>query len=616
MKYQPIENYGIIGDLNTVALVSLNGSVDFMCFPDFDSPTVFSALLDHQKGGCFFIRPQYNSMKRKQLYLPDTNVLLTRFLSSEGVSEITDFMPVEALFDGKELVRRVTNIRGKTAYIMQCSPRFNYARSAHVAQQTGECQVIFVSQGPDRLVLRLTASVPLRVSENDVYAEFTLENTDSVDFLLEHVEKDHSKDKRNFSGFVSDSLFRTIEYWKGWVGQCNYNGRWREIVNRSALVLKLLTSHRYGSIMAAATFGLPETVGGVRNWDYRFSWIRDASFTVNTLMRLGYTKEAGAFMKWVEKLCSDIREHTRLGVMYSMNGSVPSAEVNLDHFEGYQGSRPVRIGNNAYSQMQLDIYGELIDAVYLYDKHGEPISYDLWRDLVDQLEWLEANWTNPDEGIWEIRGGKKHFLYSRLQCWVAFDRMIRIASARSFPHNPGWQQTRDKIYESIYSDFWDENYRSFVQYRGAENVDASMLLMPLVGFISPKDPRWLSTLERIEKILVSDSLVYRYIPENAAPDGLMSREGTFSMCTFWYVECLSRAGQLQKARFYFEKMLGYANHLGLYGEQLGFEGDQLGNFPQAFTHLGLISAAYNLDHQLNDMRNKNVASENASFYIP
>lgn len=605
MGYQPIENYGVIGDLNTVALVGLNGSIDFMCFPNFDSPSIFAALLDDEKGGRFQIHPVFTEMKTKQLYLPDTNVLLTRFLSADGVGEITDFMPVEELFNGKELIRRVTTVRGDVTYEMVCRPRFNYAISEHKVDIISETEVIFSSTGEDATVLRLKSSVPLKVQDGDITATFTLSPNETADFLLEHISKGHT-DEKDFTSFITESLFQTVNYWKNWVAQSNYTGRWMEMVNRSALVLKLLTSYNYGSIIAAPTFSLPESIGARRNWDYRFTWIRDASFTVYALLRLGYTKETGAFINWVEKLCQDIKGQNRLGIMYSIDGHRQLEENTLGHLEGYRKSSPVRIGNNAYGQLQLDIYGELLDSVYLYNKYGEPISYDFWKDLEKQIDWLSENWNQPDEGIWEVRGGKQNFLYSRLLCWVAFDRAIKIAVGRSFPLNPVWRVQRDKIFNSIFSDFWDEEKKAFMQYPGAPTVDASTLLMPLVRFISAKDPRWLSTMERIEKELVSDSLVYRYRPDLAAPDGFVSHEGTFSMCTFWYVECLSRAGQLEKARFYFEKMLGYANHLGLYSEQLGFEGEHLGNFPQAFTHLGLISAAYNLDKQLNDSRNKNV----------
>lgn len=605
MPYQPIENYGIIGDLNTVALVSLQGSIDFMCFPNFDSPSVFAALLDDKKGGCFQISPHFNDMKTKQLYLPDTTVLLTRFLSAEGVGEITDFMPVEALFSGKELIRRVTTVRGEVLYHMQCMPRFNYGKSTHRAHAISSNEVILTSNGDDKTVLRLKSSVPLVINNGDVEADFALAAGQTADFLLEHVDATHDEE-RDFKTFITDSLFQTVNYWKDWVAQSTYKGRWSDIVTRSAMVLKLLTSYNYGSIIAAPTFSLPESIGDARNWDYRYTWIRDASFTVYALIRLGYTKEASAFMNWVEKMCQDVKGHNRLGIMYGIDGHRQLDEKELAHFEGYMGSKPVRIGNEAYGQLQLDIYGELMDAVYLYNKYGDPISYDFWKDLEDQMNWLCGNWNQPDEGIWEVRGGKRHFLYSRLLCWVALDRAIKIAEMRSFPLNEDWRVQRDIIYKSIFEEFWDKEKQAFMQYPGATTVDASALLMPLVRFISPKDPKWLSTLKQIEKELVSDSLVYRYKPDVAAPDGFQSHEGTFSMCTFWYVECLSRSGQLEKAQFYFEKMLGYANHLGLYAEQLGFRGEHLGNFPQAFTHLGLISAAYNLNLKLNARQNKKV----------
>ena len=605
MQYHPIENYGVIGDLNTVALVGLHGSIDFMCFPNFDSPTIFAALLDAEKGGKFQIVPAFNEMKSRQLYLPDTNVLLTRFLSHEGVGEITDFMPVEELFEGKELIRRVTTVRGEVHYKLLCQPRFNYAQSAHRINIRSDYEVIFSSKGEDGIQLRLVSSVPITVQEGDVVAEFSLKEGETADFLLEHIDNNHYPAK-DFKRFVTESLFQTVNYWKDWIAQSNYKGRWLEMVHRSALVLKLLTSFRYGSMVAAATTSLPENVGEQRNWDYRFTWIRDASFTVYALLRLDYHKEAGAFMNWVEKLCRDIKGHQRLGIMYSIDGGRQLEEKELLHLDGYKGSKPVRIGNDAYRQLQLDIYGELMDSVYLYNKYGSPISHDFWKDLEKQMDWLCHHWNQPDEGIWEVRGGQKKFLFSRLMCWVAFDRAIRIAEGRSFPYNEQWRVERNKIYNSIYEEFWDDEKKSFMQYSGSQTVDAACLLMPLVRFIAPRDPRWLSTLARIEKELVSDSLVYRYHPETAAPDGFQSHEGTFSMCTFWYVECLARAGQLEKARFYFEKMLGYANHLGLYSEQLGFEGEHLGNFPQAFTHLGLISAAYILDKQLNNKRNRNV----------
>lgn len=604
-KYKPIENHGIIGDLNTIALVGLDGTIDFMCFPDFDSPSIFASLLDADKGGKYQISPDFKSMRSRQMYLPDTNVLLTRFQSPEGVGEITDFMPVEALYCGKEMIRRVTSVRGKVNYKMTCMPRFDYGRTPHTVEAISDKEIVFTSS-EEKTCLRLVSTVPLQIEGIDVIADFTLEPTKTADFLLEHIGKESARGK-DLEKFVEESLFGTVNYWKDWINESNYTGRWRDMVNRSSLVLKMLTSYNYGSMIAAGTFGLPESIGGSRNFDYRYTWIRDASFSMYSLILLGYTKEAGAFMNWVEKQCEDIQGQSRLGIMYSIDGKAKLEEKTLPNFEGYKGSSPVRIGNEAYGQLQLDIYGELMDAVYLYDRHAEPVSYDFWKNLERHLNWLADNWDQPDEGIWEIRGKRRKFLYSRLMVWVAFDRALKIAENRSFPINGKWLSERDKIFNSIFSEYWNEEKKSFMQYPGADTVDASTLLMPLVGFISPKDPRWLSTLDRIDEELVSDSLVYRYRTDRDSFDGFVSHEGTFSMCSFWFVECLSRAGRLEKARFYFEKMLGYANHVGLYSEQLGFQGEHLGNFPQAFTHLGLISAAHSLDKQLDDSRNKNVS---------
>ncbi|MFD3001352.1 glycoside hydrolase family 15 protein [Pontibacter toksunensis] len=601
MDYQPIENYGVIGDLNTVALVGLNGSIDFMCFPDFDSPTIFASMLDKNKGGSFSIHPTEDGLKNKQLYLPDTNVLLTRFLSDRGIGEVTDFMPVEELYQGKELIRRVTCVHGDLDFTMYCGPRFDYARSPHVTEQLNANEIIFISEGPDGTIIRLKSSVPIHMEDGDAIATFCLKTGEKADFVLEFI--DHSTPPAiGLDEFVTKTLYDTINYWKGWVAQSSYTGRWLEVVNRSALVLKLLTSHRFGSIVAAPTFGLPEGIGGVRNWDYRYTWIRDASFTVYALLRLGHTKEAKAFVDWVDKQCDDIGDAGYLRLMYTLDGKIDLKETELDHLEGYMGSKPVRIGNGAYDQIQLDIYGELLDSVYLYDKYVDRISFGLWNDLRKQVEWVCDNWHLEDEGIWEVRGGRKHFLYSRLMCWVAIDRAMKIAANHSYPLPPRWQEERDKIFFSIHDEFWDDRLQSFVQYKGAETVDASILLMPIIRFIGPKDPRWLSTLKRIEDELVSDALVFRYrIDEDL--EGLSGGEGTFSMCTFWYVECLAKSGQVDKARLYFEKMLGYANHLGLYAEQLGLKGEHLGNFPQAFTHLGLISAALSINDMLNDNQN-------------
>jgi GH15 family glucan-1,4-alpha-glucosidase len=596
---ESIENHGILGDLNTIALVGLNGSVDFMCFPRFDSPSIFAALLDAERGGHFSIAPEFNGVRPKQLYLPDSNILLTRFLSEDGVLEISDFMPVEGagLAPASNLIRRVKCVRGEARVRMTCAPRFNYARASHRIERTGN-DVIFISEGEDGVVLRLKSSRPLQIEGGDAVAHFILSPDQSAVFILEDGRANSSSD---CDRYVAENFKQTSNYWRNWIGHCRYQGRWREMVNRSALTLKLLVSQPHGSLVAAPTFGLPEVIGGVRNWDYRYTWIRDASFTIYALMRLGYTEEAGAFNKWIEQRCSELNPDGSLQIMYGIDGRHELVENELLHLSGYRNSRPVRIGNGAWNQLQLDIYGELIDSVYLFDKWGEPIGHDLWGNLVRLVDWVCTNWRLPDEGIWEVRGGRQEFLYSRLMCWVAIDRGIRLCRRRSFPGPLAkWMQTRDTIYEEIFTDFWSAEKQAFVQHRGSTTVDASCLLMPLVKFISPTDRRWLSTLRAVEEELVEDSLVHRYRIGKAAADGLPGQEGTFCMCTFWYAECLARSGDGQQGRFIFEKMLGYANHVGLYAEELGPEGEHLGNFPQAFTHLGLISAAYALDKVLQE----------------
>jgi GH15 family glucan-1,4-alpha-glucosidase len=400
---------------------------------------------------------------------------------------------------------------------------------------------------------------------------------------------------------IDAAFAATVAFWRGWLRRSRYSGRWREMVHRSALTLKLLTYAPTGAIVAAPTTSLPEKVGGSRNWDYRYTWIRDAAFTLYALLRLGFTDEAGAFMSWLERRFHDAadRESGRLQVLYGVDGREDLSEEELTHLEGYLGSAPVRIGNGAADQLQLDVYGELMDSVYLCNKHGLPIYHDGWVELTRNLEWLMEHWDQPDQGIWEPRSGRRDFTYSRLMCWVAMERAIRIALQRGLPADlPRWSAERDRVYRQIIDRGWHPARRAFVQHYDSDALDASLLLMPLCKFVAPTDPRWLSTLDAISAELVSDSLVYRY-QVAASPDGLADDEATFSMCSFWWVEALARAGRLDEARLAFEKMLTYANHVGLYAEEIGPAGEQLGNFPQAFTHLALISAAYDLDRRLD-----------------
>ncbi len=599
MPYLPIENYALIGNMHTAALVGKNGSIDFMCHPHFDSPTIFAALLDDKKGGRFLIRPMLEEVRQRQMYVPDTSVLLTRFLSEEGVAEVSDFMPMGVGDESHALVRRAKTVRGEVRYEIRCEPRFNYAQESHRVEFL-EGEVLFRSDRPNGLVLRLRTDVPLSVTDDGaVVGEFTLGTGQTASFVLEEVAPAGSSPSAN-PAYIPEAFKRTMDFWRDWVGRTTYQGRWRETVHRSAITLKLLTSADYGSVIAAPTFGLPEEIGGERNWDYRYTWIRDASFTVYALMRLGCMDEARDFMYWVESRVSELNSDGSLQIMYGIDGRKDLSESTLPHFEGYKGSSPVRIGNGAYDQFQLDIYGELMDSVYIFNKYGEPIHHDLWENLSRMTNWVIENWRRPDEGIWEVRGGQKEFSYSRLMAWVAVDRAIRLAQKRSFPAPlDKWHKARNEIYRDIYANFWDPGRGTFVQHKGATAVDASTLLMPLVRFISPTDPRWLSTMRAIEQDLVDDSLVYRYKPEHAAADGLAGMEGTFGIASFWYVEALGRTGDVDRARFIFEKILGYANHVELYAEELGPHGEHLGNFPQAFTHLALISAAFDLDRRLS-----------------
>ena len=612
--YQPIEDYAVVGDLHTVALIGKNGSIDWCCVPRFDSPSVFGSLLDAGKGGFFRISPQLNDgtrMGHKQLYLPETNILITRFLTEDGVGEITDFMPVKlsrVVDHQHNIIRSVTVVRGSLAFEMVCRPAFNFARDTHEVYTSDE-GAVFVSQS---LCLALSSSMPLeKDGEGGARATFTLQAGESVYFVLESARHHDLSPRRPTPGEYRESFQRTLNYWRRWCSQCQYTGRWREMVQRSALVLKLLTYSPTGAIVAAPTTSLPETIGGPRNWDYRYTWLRDASFTLYSLLSLGFTQEAEAFMGWLDARCHELKANGSLQPMYTIDGKHDLTEITLDHLEGYRQSGPVRIGNGAYKQNQLDVYGELMDAIYIYNRY-DAISYDLWRNLRRLLQWLERNWDKPDEGIWEVRGGPKNFVHSRLMCWVAFDRALRLARQRGLPAPlVQWTETSGQIYEQIMEQGWSTKRKSFVQYYGSEALDASALLMVLTKFAGAADFRMLNTITAIQKELTSDSLVNRYNPREAADDGLGTLEGTFSPCSFWLAESLARAGRVDEGRLMLEKMLTYCNHVGLYAEEVGPTGEALGNFPQAFTHLSLITACTNIDQALNKTRT-NTSTSGAS----
>ncbi len=596
-RYLPIAEHGLIGDLHTVALVGTDGTIDWYCCPRFDSPSVFATILDADRGGLFRISPDCDGWRSKQLYLPDTNILITRFLTPDGVGEVQDFMPPATglVAHRHRIIRRVVAVRGHIGFVVDVAPRFDYARADHQVEIT-EHGALFSSSACQ---LSLSAGCALEVVDGrDVRAHFTVRAGDTTAFVLDHVPSKDPPTPHTDADIVAD-LDATGAFWRRWLGRCCYSGRWREMVHRSALTLKLLTYAPTGAIVASPTTSLPEQLGGARNWDYRYTWMRDAAFTLYSLLRLGFTEEAGEFMNWLQgRFRYADRESGPLQIMYGIDGRADLAEVELTHLEGYMGSAPVRIGNGAATQLQLDIYGELMDSVYLCNKFGLPMYYDGWMDLTRNVEWLIDHWDQPDEGIWETRGGRRNYTFSRLMCWVAFERAIRVARQRGLPADlTRWSMVRDQIYHQIMRCGWNPARRAFVQHYETDTLDASLLLMPLCKFVAPTDPRWLSTLDAITAELASDSLVYRYNVD-ASPDGLAGQEATFSMCSFWWVEALARAGRLDEARLAFEKMLSYANHVGLYSEEIGPTGEQLGTFPQALTHLALISAAYNLDRQL------------------
>jgi GH15 family glucan-1,4-alpha-glucosidase len=609
-SYPDISDHGLIGDLQTAALVATDGTVDWFCCPRFDSPSLFASLLDAGKGGYCRVRPEGEDFVTRQMYLPGTAILVTRFMTQDGVGEVSDFMPVagHTPTSRHRLVRVLRCVRGTFRFVAEIRPRFDYARRPHKLEVSDD-GAVFRSNGSELTVHAVgEPGIPLgdqgvRVEQqgDDLRVARTLREGETTGMVLEFM----GGPPRRLPLAELDRLTGdTVRFWQDWLGRSTYTGRWREMVTRSAMTLKLMTYAPSGALVAAPTAGLPEQTGGERNWDYRYTWIRDASLSVRALLGLGYMDEAAAFGAWVRDRA--IEHHTDgvnpLNIMYRVDGSSDLTEETLDHLEGWRGSRPVRIGNGASDQLQLDIYGEAMDAVGRADACGFEIAYQGWMALADVTDWLCDHWDQPEEGIWETRGGRKDFTYGRFQCWVALDRAVRLAERRGRPADLSrWRAARDQIYAQVMQRGWNPKRSAFTQHYETDVLDASLLLMPLTGFIASRDPMWLSTLDAMDSELVSDSLVYRYNP-SASPDGLQGSEGTFSLCTFFYVEALARAGRLTEAELVFEKMQTYANHLGLYSEEIGLTGEQLGNFPQAFSHLALINAAITLDERLSSRR--------------
>jgi GH15 family glucan-1,4-alpha-glucosidase len=607
--YPLIADHGLIGDLQSAALVAIDGSVDWFCAPRFDSPSVFGALLDADRGGHFRVRPSIDVFTSVQLYVPDTAVLVTRFMTEAGVGEVIDFMPIDvpgAVSDERRLVRLIRCVRGEMTFDVEVAPRFDYGRESFETEWNEDgaafrgsrnaMTVCLVREPQDERSARVWLD-----EAGDLRAELRLRAGQLRGVVL---RTGSAGPLRQIRVAEAQRLYdETVDFWRTWLAQSTYTGRWRETVHRSAITLKLMTYAPTGGLVAAPTAGLPEQVGGERNWDYRYTWVRDASFSAYSLLGLGFTDEAAALARWLRDRIderADKNGGTPLQIMYRVDGSADLTEETLGHWAGYRGSAPVRIGNGAADQLQLDIYGEALDSIYyLADRHGLSPGHQGWSAIRQLLDWVAGNWSQPDEGIWETRGGRQDFTYGRVMCWVALDRGIRLAIRHGRPAPlEQWSRERDAIYEEVMERGWSPARRAFRQHYETDVLDSSLLRMPTVGFVTPTDPMWLSTLRAMDTELVNDSLVYRYDPA-ASPDGLRGAEGTFSLCTFAYVNALTGAGRLDDARMTFEKMLTYANHVGLYSEEIGLTGEHLGNFPQAFTHLALIDAAITLDRALD-----------------
>ena len=665
-SYPPISDYALIGAMHTSALVSRAGSVDWFCLPAFDSPAVFSRMLDWHRGGYFQICPDHlKSVERR--YIEGTNILQTTFTTSTGTALLTDFMPVsthEGMLDGggnrlefpegihlvlpneerhippldemfkplhtrfqQKIVRVLECTEGEVAYQFECSPRFDYGtvvpHTALIEPEGGEARHAFARGGGN--AISLYCSEPVRLREHDIVATGTLQESQKLSAVVSYqplflpVAEDFDDAK------IDQLLTQTRAYWESWAGQCEYDGPYREGVLRSALALKAMTYEPSGAIVAAVTTSLPEAQAGERNWDYRFTWLRDATFSLEALHNLGYTQEARAFKRWMEWTAASPQD---LQIMYGIRGERWLTEVELP-LEGYRWARPVRIGNGAYNQFQLDIYGEVLNSAYIYrrihfpdtdpdtwefaNEEGETVvatDPDYWEFLADVVDFVVENWRRPDAGIWETRGGYRHFLYSKVMCWVAVDRGIKIAGElRREPGGPErfkvlehqenrWKAVRDEIREDILLNGYDPNYRAgegaFVQHYGSKQLDASALMLPLVGFLDAHDPRMRSTIDAIRRDLTSpQGLVYRY---KGFDDGLEGGEGTFNICTYWLIANLIELSELDDAQELFERLLGFANDVGLLSEEIDAEtGEMLGNFPQAFSHLALIENATSLE---------------------
>jgi GH15 family glucan-1,4-alpha-glucosidase len=586
-----IEDYGLIGDLQTVALVSRQGCIDWMCVPRFDSGAIFASLLGDEENGHWTLQPQGRFSSPGRRYRDDTLVLETDLETDSGAVRLIDFMPPRG--EAPDIVRIVEGVRGTVDMRMELALRFDYGSIVPWVRNI-DGTLVGVA-GPDGIAFR----TPVELEGRDLrtHASFQVKEGERIPFVLtwfpshrplpEPVDAEHA-------------LADTIEYWEEWARTCTMDGRWRDAVVRSLVILKALTYGPTGGIVAAATTSLPEAIGGVRNWDYRYCWLRDATLTLLAFLRAGYLEEARGWREWLLRAIAG--SPNDLQIMYGVGGERRLTEVELPWLGGYEGSRPVRIGNGACDQLQLDVYGEVVDALHTARAKGLEASDDAWSMTNKLFEWLESGWREPDEGIWEVRGPRRHFTHSKVMAWVAFDRAVKAVErlGREGPVER-WRETRDAIKADVLENGYNPDVGAFVQFYGSDRLDASLLLVPLVGFLPAKDERMLGTVAAIERDLMRDGFVERYRAdvENVDVDGLPPGEGVFLPCSFWLVAVLARQGRLDDAVALYERLLSLGNDLGLLSEEYDPERKRLvGNFPQAFTHLALVETAFTLRKHL------------------
>lgn len=600
-EYSPISDYALIGDHTSCALINIAGSIDWFCVPRFDSPSVFGRLLDLKKGGSFQINPHDSEFDARQYYEDETNILLTEFRTGKGLTRLIDFMPCFELSDTivstGEIHRRIMCVEGSSEIEVKVEPRPNYAAMVPKVVRIDNSGYSFIPPMHNVQEVSLTTDLQFQEKSGSLSTLLSLNKGDTVDlvlryggFTLQHTVVTHTDEK----------LKETRDYWKKWSRNCKYSGKWREQVVRSALTLKMLIYSRTGAIIAAPTTSLPEEIHGSRNWDYRYSWIRDSSFVLWALHSLGHKEAETLYSKLLTSMFYLTAESIQ--VMLGITGERVLAERSLRHLEGYRGSSPVRVGNGAWNQFQLDVYGVLLDALYFSHKHGRTISIRVYHHLIEPvLESVKENWNKPDCGIWEVRGEKKQFVYSKVWCWVALDRAIKIADSLNIrKRTDEWRALRDEIKKTIMERGWNNRIKSFVRDFDSTDLDSANLLMPQVRFIDGKDPKMISTVERIRSDLMrDDKFLYRY----RANDGLAGDEGAFLICSFWLVSCLALAGKLNDAEKLLDELLKYSNHVGLFSEEIDPKSKaMLGNFPQAFTHMGFIAAAVTIENEKRKAR--------------